>query len=564
MRFWIFRFLCCTCFLCNGQKNYSLIIDGIQHNAGEPKRQIAFKDSISLLKYVKKYQSHASNKGFLLASFDSLRWESKTLHATFYKGQHFNKVILLVDQKDVRFLNKTGRLKEKQRCSIPFSPHEITTLLHSIHLQTLSHGYPFSAVYLKQIAYTADGLTAKLCVETGNFYTISAIHIKGDSTLSQSLISGLISIKVGDRYNEQAIQSIPQKLSAMPFINILKPHELLYTEKGVEVFLYLASTPLSSVNGVLGIQPNLTTKKYAIIGEFTLKLINVFKRGESINVNWKSIQPQTQSLVGKFNYPFLFKSPFGIEGQLELYKRDSTFLDLKSNIEITYILKGGTNLKIYYQKHRSDILSGATSNPTFTNLSFVKTNFYGIGFSKQTVDYMPNPSKGLIIQLDGCIGDRKARTNDSSAVTQATTFKASLKMDWFIPVSKRNILRIAHVSSMYAAPELYQNEVFRFGGLNSFRGFNEESLYATSKSVITIEYRYLLDKNSAIFGFLDQGFYENRAVKYMHDHPIGFGTGILFGTKLGSFTMCYALGKQFDNPILMRDARIHFGYIAYF
>jgi hemolysin activation/secretion protein len=117
---------------------------------------------------------------------------------------------------------------------------------------------------------------------------------------------------------------------------------------------------------------------------------------------------------------------------------------------------------------------------------------------------------------------------------------------------------------MYAAPELYQNEVFRFGGLNSLRGFNEESLYATSKCVISIEYRYLLDKNSAIFGFVDQGFYENRAVKYMHDHPIGFGAGILFGTKLGSFTMCYALGKQFDNPILMRDARIHFGYIAYF
>jgi len=564
MRFWIISIALSVGFWCNSQKNFSLMIDGEINDQRETLFQATFKDSISILKHLEKYQSSAIKKGFLLASFDSLRWESKKLHASYYQGPHFNKVKLTVEQKNLRFLDKTKTLKEKQRCSIPFSPHEITKLLHSIHLQALSNGYPFASVFLKKIAYTADGLTAQLCIEMGDFYTISAIHIKGDSSLSQGLILGLIGIKVGDTYNERAIQDIPQKLSEMPFIRIIKSHELLFTEKGVEVFLYLASSPLSSVNGVLGIQPNLATNKYTIIGEFTLKLINVLKHGESLSIHWKSIQPQTQSLVGRINYPFLFKSPFGIEGQLELYKRDSSFLDLKSNVGITYFLKGGTNLKIYYQKHRSDMLSGATNNPTLTNLSFINTNFYGLSFNKQTVDYIPNPSKGLIVQLDGCVGNRKTRNSDTSLVMQTTTFKASVKLDCFIPITKRNILRIANTTGVYFAPEIYQNEVFRFGGLNSFRGFNEESLYATTKSVYTIEYRYLLDKNSAVFGFLDHGFYENRSVSYTHDQPLGFGAGILFGTKLGSFSMCYALGKQFDNPILMRDARIHFGYIAYF
>jgi outer membrane protein assembly factor BamA len=564
MRFWIFSFSFCICFLCNSQKNYSLIIDTLNNNERELKSLTRFKDSASILQYLKKYQSNAIKKGFLLASFDSLKWESKKLYATYYQGQHFNKVLLTVDQKDLRFLDKTRTLKEKQRCSIPFSPHEITKLLHNIHLQALSNGYPFSSVYLKKIAYTSDGLTAQLCIETGNFYKISAIHIKGDTTLSEGLISGLIGIKVGDTYNERDIQYIPQKLSAMPFIRILKSHELLFTEKGVEVFLYLESSPLSSVNGVLGIQPNLTTKKYAVVGDFSLKLINVFKRGESLNINWKSIQPQTQWLVGRIHYPFLFKSPFGLVGQLELYKRDSSFLDLKSSLGITYALKGGTSLKLYYQKHRSDMLSGAVSNPNFTSLSFVNTNFYGLSFSKLTVDYIPNPSQGFILQLDGSVGNRKTRNNDTASVIQTTTFKASVKLDCFIPIRKRNILRIANTSEIYVAPEIFQNEVFRFGGLNSFRGFNEESLYATSKSIFTIEYRYLLDKNSAIFVFLDQGFYENRSIQYTHDHPLGLGVGISFGTKVGYFSMCYALGKQFDNPILIRDARIHFGYIAYF
>ncbi len=116
----------------------------------------------------------------------------------------------------------------------------------------------------------------------------------------------------------------------------------------------------------------------------------------------------------------------------------------------------------------------------------------------------------------------------------------------------------------YYAPEIYENELSRFGGLNSQRGFNEEELFATTFSTFSLEYRFLLDRNSRVFAFFDQTLYENSAVNYFKDQPFGFGAGFSFGTNIGIFTISYALGKQFDNPVLLRNGKVHFGYIAYF
>jgi len=73
-----------------------------------------------------------------------------------------------------------------------------------------------------------------------------------------------------------------------------------------------------------------------------------------------------------------------------------------------------------------------------------------------------------------------------------------------------------------------------------------------------------VDKNSHVFAFFDQGWYENNAIAYYNDLPYGFGVGFSFGTNLGIFSISYALGKQFDNPITLRSGKIHFGYVAYF
>jgi hemolysin activation/secretion protein len=285
-----------------------------------------------------------------------------------------------------------------------------------------------------------------------------------------------------------------------------------------------------------------------------------------MDLSWKSLQPQTQQLDVGINYPFLFKSNFGVEGNFHLYKRDSSFLELRALAGVRYYLGRGNFLRGFYRFESSNILSGAANNPLFNQGETVRTNFYGMGIIRRQVDYIPNPTRGLNMDADFSIGLRKAFPQDSNTVreTSSTTYKLNVNIEYFIPLGKRHTIRLANLSQFYAADTIYSNEQIRFGGLTSQRGFDEEALFATSMTRFTLEYRFLLDKNSHLFAFFDQSVYENNSGNYYRDAPYGFGVGMSFGTRVGTFSISYALGSQMGNPIQFRDGKIHFGYIAFF
>lgn len=97
------------------------------------------------------------------------------------------------------------------------------------------------------------------------------------------------------------------------------------------------------------------------------------------------------------------------------------------------------------------------------------------------------------------------------------------------------------------------------------RGFDEESIYATQYYIGKAEFRYILDRNSFLQIFYNQAYYASETISgNIYDKPLGFGAGITFETKLGIFSLNYAVGKQFNNPIQFRSAKIHFGIVNYF
>ena len=70
---------------------------------------------------------------------------------------------------------------------------------------------------------------------------------------------------------------------------------------------------------------------------------------------------------------------------------------------------------------------------------------------------------------------------------------------------------LSAIFDFYSSPVIYQNELYRFGGLNTLRGFNEEELFASTKGQLTLEYRFLLDRNSNVFLFF-LGYHERQEV----------------------------------------------------
>ncbi|MGV3631299.1 MAG: hypothetical protein ACO1O6_08835 [Bacteroidota bacterium] len=560
MRFWL-HFLLLFPLVALSQKEYRLHFADDSYKVIKKKVHTRFRDSLEALDYVRDFRLYAVKKGYLLASSDSLRFRNKELTVRFYTGQKFGSANISLPAEEIKFLRLKGSLSEKTLRKLPFNPREISQLMRQCLQAYENNGYPFCKVYLANPVIEDGRLQADLKIEKHRAFRITKLNLAGNPVVSVKLISSYIQIREGDLFSQEKINEISSKLKLIPFIDEVKPCELLFTPEGVELFLYLKAKPVSLANGVVGLQPDPVKGKMSLTGELRLKLVNTLKKAESFELNWRSIQQQTSSLKLQANLPNLFQTPFGFDGQFQLYRRDSTFLELKSTLAIQYALKQGNFLKAIYRRYSSNVLAGGANSTAFSNIKSVETNFYGLSLSRQNVDYLPNPRKGTIFLLEGTVGTRT--TKDTIPVVE-TTYRGEIQVQYYFPLARRHVLKLANFSEFYFAPAYFENELYRFGGQISLRGFNEEEIRATSRSVSTLEYRFLLDRNSFLFAFYDQGWYENKATNFVTDTPFGFGGGFAFGTTIGNFSVSYALGSQFGNPVLFRDGKVHFGYIAYF
>jgi outer membrane protein assembly factor BamA len=502
-------------------------------------------------------------KGYYLASFKPLYRSSTEIEVLVEIGSHFPNVAMVIHDSIKSQLRSFG-IENISKNALKTSPSLFKLFIDKTLNAFANNGYPFAQVFFTEQEIIEQQIQIQMNISSGKFYRFSDIIVKGDSSISKSTVQNLLGIKINDIYSEEKLSSIDRILQQTNFINVLKKSELLFTENGVELYVYLENQKMSSMNGAVGLQPNPQTQKIGLTGDVQIKLLNVFKKAELIDVNWRSIEPQTQALQAKLNYPFLFKSPFGVDLKFNLYKRDSTFLDLKSFIGIQYSFKNNVQLKGFYQVNSSEILS-KTSNPSslFSYLAPIKLNSYGLSLQYKRINYLPNPSKGFSLYIETSIGNRTIK-KENTALEKSYVYKSIFQYVSYIPITKRNIIKVGVNFESYTSSTIFQNERYRFGGLNSLRGFNEEELFASTKMISSLEYRFLLDKNSNVFVFYDQGIYEDNSLSYKIDNPFGVGAGISFGSRIGIFSISYALGKQLNNPIEFRNGKIHFGYITYF
>ena len=494
-------------------------------------------------------------KGYFLYA---LRQDTNFKQVSVDLGDRFSEI-------EIRNLQDTElNIFKRKNKSATFSPDELSAFLVDKLSVFSNQGFPFVNVSLDSIEIENLKIRAVIKLNKGRYFTLKKIHIRGDSSISSSTIHGIIDYSIDEVYSEEKIGAIDQKIKQTSFISTIKPSEIMYTNDGFELFLYLKSTKVSYLRGALGLQPNPISQRMALTGELNLKLENALKKGELFKFNWRSIKPQTQRMKLNLNYPYLFQSPFGIESNLLLYKRDSTFLDLNTELNVSYSLKNGFRIRAHYRFMSSSILSGGSSSLEFSNLNSYRTNAYGLSVERQALDNIVNPSKGRILNAKLYVGQRILSGDSTDAAERNTTYLGNFLYREYVSIFPRHVLLFGLLFDFYTSPTIFENELFRFGGLNTLRGFNEEQLFASTKGQLTFEYRFLLDENSNVFLFYDQCFYENTSVSYKNDHPLGFGGGISFGSKIGIFSITYALGREQGNPIDFRSSKIHFGYTAYF
>ena len=571
-----------TAFHSYGQKNYALDIhltDTIRSRdfAGIRKDLIAspaFKDSLSAKKELQKMMLKLQAEGYLASSVDSLHFDSTSSTAFLFLGEKYKWAKLEKGNADETYLGGTGfRQKLFQKKLFRFD--QIVKIENRIISNCENNGYPFASVKLDSISIEDNEVHAKLNLERNRFCKIDSIVMKGKDVVAPVYIYNYIGMKPGSIYDESKINRISIRLRELPFVTESKSNEVVFDEKQTKLLLYLEPRKASQFDGVLGVAPD-DKGKIILTGEAHLKLQNALRRGEVVELNWKQLPAKTQDLKVHALYPYLFNTPIGIDGNLSIYKQDTTYIDVIKNLGVQYMFNGTNFIKAFVNDKESTLLSteGLESQTILPEFADIRTTSYGLTLHFEKLDYRFNPRKGFLIETSPSTGNRTIKKNGDlnpviydSLQLRTTQYHFDFSGDYFIPLSQRQVIDIGNKSGYVYSPDLFTNELFRIGGLKSLRGFDEESIHASLYFIGKIEYRYLLEQNSFLFAFYNQAWYKNESRSEVIDRidtPYGFGAGINFETKLGIMSVSYALGKQFDNPLYFRNGKVHFGIVSYF
>ena len=153
----------------------------------------------------------------------------------------------------------------------------------------------------------------------------------------------------------------------------------------------------------------------------------------------------------------------------------------------------------------------------------------------------------------------------NTARLKAFQFRLAFSIDKYWKLAARHTIKTSFDGKYFYSAHIFENEKYRIGGVNSLRGFDDQSIFTPYYAMANVEYRFLLSKNSYFSTFFNAAMVQDaRAGKGSFDFPFGFGAGAAIETKAGIFGISYAMGKQLDNKINFKSAKIHIGYVNYF
>ena len=552
--------------------------------------QSNFKNQVLAQEYLANLPGLLQTKGYPAASIDTVMFDSLGAVCILYVGETFQWAHLRVDSADRKLLdaiNWNTRTLNKQALSFDQVLAARQKLLDYLE----NNGYPFAKIKLDSISFVNQQLEANLSINKGPLYKIDSIRNFGTAKLSSTFLQRYLGILNGSFYKKEKLQSISKKLNDLAYVQEQQPWNLTMLGTGSILNVYLAPKRSSQINVLVGFLPASTqteNNKLQITGEATVNLRNSLGNGESIGINWQQLQIKSPRLDLSFQQPYLFGSPFGVNASFNLFKKDSSFVNINMQLGAQYSLSSSQGGSVFIQNFQTNVLTVDTlytkNNRSLPEQADIRSVNLGINYEWFNTDYRLNPRQGNEWQISVAAGSKKIKKNNvivglkdesdpafdfnslyDTVRLNSYQFRLKGSLAHYFKLTRASTLKTAVNGGWFESPAIYRNELFQIGGYKLLRGFDEESIFASQYAIGTLEYRYLVGRNSYLFYFVDGGWSKNNAgYARSGNNYWGTGLGMAFETKAGIFNLSYAAGKRDDTKFNMRQSKIHIGYVNYF
>lgn len=416
-------------------------------------------------------------------------------------------------------------------------------------------GYPFAAFRLMEYRLEEHTLFAKLHLQKGPLVVFDSLAVLGYQEIDPQLLQREIAWKKNQVYSQAYLNSLSDYLGRLEYLQMERAPAVGFIQDKARVYLYISKRAANLINGVIGLNTD-NEGNSTLTGDFRLRLLNLFNRGSALDLRWQSPGQSSQDLQLALAYPYLFRTPIGFKAQMEIFRQDSSFIRQDFQLAFPYRLARGASLRLGIQYLSTGPLGSNSSN---LQVQEVRNLRYLLGWELDRRNDAIVSTKGYFIDLS--LGSGQRRLNEVE--NQQYVWEA--KFEYYLPVYKawhwHQDLRSAGLSGT----SLQDNEVYRLGGIQTLRGFNEWSFFSPNYHLLRSELRYMLGRYDYLSALFDFAYAQtNQVGNQTWNRHTGLGLGLNFQTKGGIFSLIFASGQSNNAAYDFRNGKIHLAYVNRF
>jgi hypothetical protein len=537
------------CFSVKAQ-NLHLKIEGISTEENKTIDSIGYKkiheNTKSILDETNNFTTTLFKKGYL----ESQLLNQKKANDSTFSFQYF------IGKKTSSIHIYIGAISEAEKNILEFtsdtiklSTSEVENFMNLNLAKLEQKGYSLSELQLVNHKKEANHLSAVLQLKTEKKRNLNDIVIIGYDKFPEGIRRNIAKQYRKRTFNQENLKQLNDNFKSLPFVNQIKYPEILFTTDSTKVYVYLEKARANRFDGFIGFA-NEENSGIRFNGYLDLLLNNALNTGEKINLYWKSDGKKQTTFNIATELPYIFKSPLGIKASLRIFKQDSTFQNTTTELNLGYYFNYNSKVYLGYQSAESvDIQkSNNASISSFSN-SFWTTSYEFTGFNPD--DFLFREKTGLNLKFG--IGNRKSKIETNSQ------YFTQLNAHHNFYLNKKNMIAIRNQSFYLQSDNYIINELYRFGGINSIRGFSENSLQANLFSGIMAEYRYIVTPNTYVHTITDYGYFQDKTSN-LKDNLLGLGFGFGLFTKNGLLNLIYANGSTSEQAIKLSNSIVHISF----
>ena len=316
-----YLFICVFSFFCvfsNAQKKEYWLIDR------ETNGKKIVSDSAKAVKFL---DSLTENSYFFTELKDVKKIENRT-EIYYDKGPNFNRARVTFSDSLVSDL----KLQKNDLYT-----KNLDSLKKNINQKYRNKGFAFNRVKTKFQKMENGFPAVKISVVTSSQRKIDAIVYKGYTRLPKQFVKALNKEYLGKNYDDKNLVTMNQTLQNHQFITLEKPPQTLFTQDSTQVFLFMQKKKTNTFDGMIGFG-NDKSEKFTVNGTLNVQLKNMFNSFESIGVYWQRNPDKGQTFDMQTDIPYTFGSNVGLNVNVNIFRQDSTFANVKLLPAIYYHL----------------------------------------------------------------------------------------------------------------------------------------------------------------------------------------------------------------------------------